>query len=186
MSDTADKELLNLLTNHLHEVPEEELAEVQDALNNLPTQAIEAETAPTTEDTQQTKRIDPSKLKIAVRIKLALFGNSITRAQLIRDPLKLVHMAVLKNARVTQKEIEDFASNPNLSEHILRGISDNPTYNRSYTVKRNLVFNPKTPQDIALKWIKFLNATDIKLLARSRNIPQLIANAAKKKLADAN
>jgi len=51
---------------------------------------------------------------------------------------------------------------------------------RYYSVKYNLVCNPKTPPDIALKWLRHLNDGDIKKIGRSKNIPQLIATSAQK------
>ncbi len=119
-------------------------------------------------------------MKLPEKVKLAMFGNAVCRQLLIFDPNKMVQRFVLKNPKLTLKEVEDFAHSRNLSELILRSISDSKEWMRSYKLKHAIVTNPKTPQDVALKWMRYLNAPDIKNLARSKNVPQLIMNTARK------
>lgn len=114
------------------------------------------------------------------RIKLALFGNAVCRALLIRDTNKLIQQFVLKNPKLTEKEVEEFSRNPYLSEFVLRSIADSRMYMKSNVIRYNLVVNPKTPQDIALKWLRYLQLHEIKRIAKSKNLPQLIATSAKK------
>ena len=71
-----------------------------------------------------------------------------------------------------------------VSEHILRSISNNKTSTKEYAVKRNLVTNPKTPPDVSMKWLKFLMKADLRKISKSKNLPQVIATTAKKKLAE--
>ena len=120
------------------------------------------------------------KLKMAERLKAAMFGNSIVRRLLIVNPSRMVQDAVLSNPRLTVPEIEDFAKNSNMDSQVLRAIAQNSSWTRTYKVKLNLVTNPKTPQDISLKWLKFLNKQDIKNIGRSKNVPQVLQVAAKK------
>ncbi len=126
------------------------------------------------------------KMSLPEKVKLAMFGNSVVRGLLIRDSNKLVQLFVLKNPKIMVKEIEDFAKNTNLSDHVLRAISASQSWTRSYAVKLGLVTNPKTPGDIAMKWLKFLSLPDVKKIAKSKNIPHLIVNSAKKRVADAD
>jgi len=124
------------------------------------------------------------KMKLPQKIKAAMFGNATARVLLIRDSNRLVQQFVLKNPRIQVREIEDFARNPNLSEQVLRLISNNSAWTKSYLVKLHLSMNPKTPSDLAVKWVKFLNQTDIRKLAKSRNIPQVVITTARRRLED--
>jgi len=121
-------------------------------------------------------------MKIPEKIKLAMFGNQICRAILVKDPNKMIQMFVLKNPKLTAAEVEDFVKDRNMSDVVLRAIGDSRTWMKSYNVKYRLVTNPKTPGDIALKWLKFLDHVDLKEIARSKGIPQLIVTSARKKV----
>lgn len=123
-------------------------------------------------------------LPIPQRIKLAMFGNSSVRAQLIRDPNKVIQRIVLKNPRLSVREIEEYSRNPNLSDLVLRAIGDSREWMRSYPIKVNIVNNPKTPIDIALRWLPHLRVPDLRRLARSRNLPQAVVAGARKRVAE--
>lgn len=125
-----------------------------------------------------------SKMNIPQKIKIALFGNAICRTLLIRDPNRMIQQFVLKNPKLTLKEVEEFAKNPNCSEWVLRAIAGNQMWTKSYAVKSNLVFNPKTPLDLSLKWVRFLNATDMKRLSKSKNVSQVLSTSAKKAVSE--
>lgn len=130
----------------------------------------------------QDPRLQISKASLPEKIKLAMFGNATCRAVLIRDSNKLVQQFVLKNPRIQLLEIEEFSKNPNLSDLVMRIIANNPAWSKSYHVKAHLVFNPKTPVDIALKWVKFLNSPDVRKLSKTKNVSQVIVTAARKRV----
>lgn len=121
---------------------------------------------------------------IPQKVKLAMFGNATCRMLLISDSNRLVQEAVLKNPQIQEREVHEFAKNSNVSDNVLRRISDSKTWMKSYIIKLNLVLNPKTPQDISLKWLRYLRQPDLKRIGGSKNIPQVIATAAKKRIAD--
>ena len=125
-------------------------------------------------------------LSIPEKIKLALKGNSSARTLLIRDSNKLIPMFVLENPRLTDSEVQEFARNKELDEGVLREISKNSTWMRLYSVKHSIVANPKTPIDVSLKWVKFLQDKDLRLLAKSKNIPQVLAGQCRKALEKRN
>jgi hypothetical protein len=133
------------------------------------------------EDTDIRTKI--SKMTLPQKLKLALFGNGVVRGLLVRDSNKLIQLAVLKNPRIQLPEIEEFAKSSHLSEAVLRVIANTDSWMKSYRVKHNLVMNPKAPIDISLKWLKFLNHSDVRAIARSKNVPQVLATAARKKVA---
>ena len=126
-----------------------------------------------------------SKMTIPQKFKLALFGNHTARTILIRDTTsKQIPMFVLHNARITESEIYDIARNTNIGDFVLRAIAGNAHYMKSYAVKLAIVSNPKVPIDITLKWVKFLAEKDLKKIAGSKNIPQVLATHCRKMIED--
>lgn len=120
------------------------------------------------------------EMSIPQRIKLALFGNLTARQLLIRDSNRVVAMFVLQNARITENEIVDIAKNTQLDDSILRAVGNNGSWMKSYATKLAVVSNPKVPIDVALKWLKFIQDKDLRRLAKSKNIPQVVASQARK------
>jgi hypothetical protein len=150
--------------------------------DGLPSHLIEEKGLdPNAENAEVTDiRAQISAMGIPGKMKLALFGNSVCRALLIRDTNKMIQQFVIKNPKLALKEIEEFSRNQHLSDFVLRSIGDSKIWMKSNVVKYNLVTNAKTPQDIALKWLKYLQSNEIKKIAKSKNVPQLISTQAKK------
>ena len=84
-------------------------------------------------------------LPIKKKIKLASKGTREQRAQLIRDPNKLVAGAVLSSPKLTDAEVESFAKMANVAEEVLRVIGNNRTWLKNYGVALGLVKNPEDP-----------------------------------------
>ena len=147
--------------------------------HRLPTSVV-AEGAGDSKDMRQIL----GAMTIPEKIKAAMFGNSECRAILISDKNRMIQEYVLQNPKLSIGEIQDFAASPNSSQHVLRGIASNRDWIKEYKTKLALVKNPKTPPDISLKWIRYLHTGDIRNLSKSKNIPQVVAVAAKKKLAE--
>ena len=62
-------------------------------------------------------------------------------------------------------------------------IAEKREWIRNYQVRQALVTNPKTPLPIALRQLASLGEQDVRLLARSRNVPQAVAAQARRMLA---
>ena len=148
----------------------------------IPEQLIEDANEETQDEDAKTETLTEflRSASIPQRIKLALLGNQTARSFLIRDANRQIAMFVLENPRITDNEIQDFSRNTNLDEGIFRKIAQNQQWMRNYSVKQSLVSNPKTPVDVSLRWLKFLNDKDLRLLAKSKNIPQVIGAQARK------
>ncbi len=116
------------------------------------------------------------------KMKLALFGSKQVRGLLIFDTNRLIQECVLKNPRMQVIEIEEFVRNTSLPDNVFRGIARNRDWMKSYAVKKGLVCNPKTPLDLSMRWLGFLNARDLKEISRSKNCPQVLANEARKRV----
>lgn len=117
-------------------------------------------------------------LTVAEKVKLAMLGNKETRSILVKDANKLVSTAVLKNPRISDPEVVAAVHSRNISEEVLRIISNNRSWLRNYQVKCGLVNNPKTPLRIALKLINHLMLKDLKTLAKSKNVSNVISTSA--------
>ena len=105
-------------------------------------------------------------------------GTRTERAQLIRDPNKMVSSAVLSSPKLTESEVEAFAKMGNVSEDVLRVIAMNRSWTKNYGVIHGLVKNPKTPQALSMQMLPRLNDRDLKMLANDRNVPEGIRLAA--------
>jgi hypothetical protein len=171
------------------ELSEQELPEALPVLQGSDSLRLDADierepegAAQVPEEKQVDIRTQLSRMSMAQRIKAAMFGNAIVRRLLVLDPNRLIQECVLNNPKLALPEVEEFARNPNMNAQLLRSISGRNHWMRSYKLKTNLVMNPKCPPDLSLRWLKFLNDNEVKAIARSKNIPQVLQLAAKKKL----
>ena len=119
-------------------------------------------------------------LPIKKKVKLASKGTREQRAQLIRDPNKLVAAAVLSSPKLTDAEVESFAKMANVSEEVLRVIGLNRTWLKNYGVVLGLVKNAKTPPATSMMLLQRINERDMKMLAVDRNVPEALRLAARK------
>lgn len=121
-----------------------------------------------------------SQMTVAQRVQFAIKGGSDARRTLIRDANKVVQRAVLQSPRLTDQEVEAFASMSSLTDEILRLIAGNRAFRKNYTVVRNLINNPKTPLDVTLHMLPMLNAQDLKRLTTNKNVPETLRTTAMK------
>jgi hypothetical protein len=121
-----------------------------------------------------------SKLDIKGRIQLAMKGTKEERSILIRDGTKIVALAVLESPKVTDGEVETFASQKNVLEAVLRGIPMKRRYAKHYPIVRNLVFNPRTPMDVALGLMKNMLVADLRNLSSNKQVSETVRKLALK------
>jgi hypothetical protein len=124
-----------------------------------------------------------AKLSVAEKIKLALMGNKEVRSILIKDSNKLVSSAVLKNPRITDGEVVKITQDKNVNDEIIRIICHNNNWTQNYAVRYNLVLHPKTPLQVALKFLSTLSIKDLATVAKSKNVSSVLATNARKLLA---
>ena len=96
-------------------------------------------------------------MNVAARVKLAFLGSREERSLLIRDPSKVVWRAVLSSPKLTENEVEGFASQKIPSGDSAAGFQ-NRKFIKNYIVLKNLVNNPRLPIDIALPLLNRLMA----------------------------
>jgi hypothetical protein len=121
-----------------------------------------------------------SKLDIKGRIQLAMKGTKEERSLLIRDGTKIVALAVLESPKVSDGEVEKFAGQKNVLEAVLRGIPMKRRFAKNYSIVRALVFNPRTPLDLALGLMKNILVGDLRNLSNNKEVSDTVRKLATK------
>jgi hypothetical protein len=121
-----------------------------------------------------------SAMTVAQRVKFAMKGAADARRVLIRDTNKVVQRAVLQSPRLTDQEVEAFASMTNLTDEILRLIGKSRSFRKNYSVVRNLLNNGKAPLDVSMNLLPMLNPMDLKRLTMNKNVPETLRTTAVK------
>jgi hypothetical protein len=117
---------------------------------------------------------------VAEKVKLAFMGNKEARNILVRDPIKLVSVAVVKSPKIREDEIEAISKSRQVCEDVLRQIASTKEWSKSYQIKLNLANNSKTPLPISMKFLSHFREPDLRKLAKSKNIPQALATQARR------
>ncbi len=121
-----------------------------------------------------------ARMNVSERIQAALKGDKDTRMILIRDPSKVVYRAVLQSPKLSDADVENFATMKNIADEALRIIGNSRKFMKNYVVARNLLNNPRTPLDVSLTLLNRMTVQDLKNIGKNRNIPETLrANAVK-------
>ncbi len=141
--------------------------------------------APVSDGKGETSNLGALVLKMSVpqKIRLALMGNQTARGLLIKDPKNTVAMAVLRNQRITEKEVAGFAKNKAMSDQVIQAICRNREWTRSPLVQKSLLHHPKTPPMFINRSIRSLSVKELKDLSKSREVPGYVSRLAKGVLA---
>src|SRR5262249_48231160 len=115
-----------------------------------------------------------AKMNAAERVRLAFSGGRDGRMILIRGGAQIVQKAVLASPKLTEPEVEGYASAKHVTENVLREIARSRKFMKNYNVGRNLVQNAKCPLDISLTLIRNLMVYDLKSLRFSKEVPETI------------
>jgi hypothetical protein len=121
-------------------------------------------------------------LNVAQRMTLAMKGTREERAVLIRDPNKIVAVAVLSSPKLTDTEVESIAKMANVSDEILRMIGFSRAWTKNYAVVHALVRNPKTPVALSMNFLARLSDKDLRNLSTNRNVPDVLRVSARKRV----
>jgi hypothetical protein len=120
------------------------------------------------------------KLSVAKKIEWAnKRGNKEVRTILLRDPNKLVQLAVVHSPRITEDEIVKLSLSRVLPQEVLMYIYNNRQLTKNYSIKVNLVNNPKVPVAVSMRFLSLLRASELKTLAKNKNVPNALATAAR-------
>jgi hypothetical protein len=144
----------------------------------------EADAAEEADDTNQSVLQRLAAMSVAQRLTRAMKGSREERSILIRDPNKLVSVAVLSSPKVSDAEVESFAKMANVSEEILRTIAGTRAWVKNYAVASALTRNPKTPVALSMNLLSRLTDRDLRQITTDRNVPDVLRLTAKKKLSE--
>lgn len=123
-----------------------------------------------------------SKLNVPQKVQRATKGSREERAILIRDPNKMISLAVLSSPKLTITEVEAFARAGNVAEECLRTIAMTRAWMKNYNVVAALTRNPKTPVALSMNLLARLTEKDLRMLSTDRNVPDVLRVSARKKL----
>jgi len=122
------------------------------------------------------------RMSTSEKLRLATVGNAAARAFLVRDNNRTVSYAAITSPAMQDTEVIPIVRSKEVGEDILRFIGNKRDWTRIHEVKHGLVFNPKTPVGISLRFIGHMRDDELKLLSRSRNVAQPLKSAALQKI----
>jgi hypothetical protein len=123
-----------------------------------------------------------ASMSVPERLSRATKGTREERAILIRDPNKMVAVAVLSSPKLSESEVEGIARMANVSEEILRMIAHTRAWMKNYAIVSALTKNAKTPVAVSMNLISRLNDKDLRMLSTNRNIPEVLRITARKRI----
>jgi len=123
------------------------------------------------------------ELGVGDKIKLAMSGDKEWRSLLIKDSNKQVSSAVLKNPRITEKEVLLLCQNRSSNEELIRIILLNREWMKNYSIRLALTMHPRTPLSQAIRFLSTLSGQDLRKLSKSRNISSALVNACRRLVA---
>jgi hypothetical protein len=136
----------------------------------------------TDNDDRATAQQKLQKMNFTERLRAAVKGTREMRSILIRDTNKMIAAAVLSSPKLAEPEVEAFAKMANVSDDVLRTISQNRAWMKNYKIALSLAKNPKTPLTTSLQIMQRLNDRDLSQLSVDRNVPEPLRLAARKKI----
>jgi len=171
-------------------VPAESALSIEDALAALkaigmnvgapasgPATLVEPESGAPPELADAFQRL--AQLNTYQRIMRALKGSREERLILVRDRNVLIVRAVMTSPKLTDGEVEQIAGMRSASDEALRLIATQRRWLRRYGTIRALAFNPKTPSGLALQLVRRLAPKDLGIMARDRNVPEVVRRVAR-------
>jgi hypothetical protein len=121
-------------------------------------------------------------MTISQKIRRAMLGTREERMLLVRDNNRLVASAAVRSAQMQEDDIVLISRNRNMSDEVLRVIATTPEWMQSYSIKKNLIENPRTPVMVATRLVPLLREADLRSLAKSKNVTSPVKDAARKHL----
>jgi hypothetical protein len=126
------------------------------------------------------KRI--ADMSVSQKVRRAMLGSKEERALLLRDSSRLVAVAAARSEQLQEQEVVHASRNRNILADVLQVFGTSPEWLKSYQIKRNLVENPRTPPMIAQRLIVQLRESDLRKIAKSKNVSGSVRTAASRHL----
>lgn len=121
-------------------------------------------------------------MSIAERVAAATKGKKSVRSECLRDTNRLVALAAITSPAISEQEVIAAAQSRTVHQDVIAHICRDKQNNwiRNYQVKYALVNNPKTPLPDAMRLVPSLNPRDLRMTAKSKNIPAGVRALAQK------
>ncbi len=126
------------------------------------------------------KRI--AAMTMSQKVRCATLGTKEERMLLVRDSNRVVSGAAIRSPMMQENDIVLISRNKNIGDEVLRVISSTPEWLKSYSVKRNLIENPKTPVSVATRLVQHLREADLRAVSKSKNVTGPVKDAARRHL----
>ncbi len=123
-----------------------------------------------------------SDMTISQKIRRAMLGTREERAMLIREQNKMVSSAAARSPLLQEPEVVQITRNRGVPVDVLRIIGMTAEWLKSYQIKKNLVENAKTPIAIAQRLITGLRESDLRRIAKSKNVSGAVQQQARRHL----
>lgn len=121
---------------------------------------------------------DERELTLGERRSMARSHDRAVLLRLIADPDPGVVENLLRNPHVTEPDVVRLASRRPVAAAALRVVFRHPRWGRMPGVQRALVYNPYTPQDIALALLPLLDTPLLRTLARESSVTEAVRRRA--------
>ena len=122
------------------------------------------------------------EMSIPNKLRMCLIGSAAARAILVRDSNKAVALAAVSSPAMTEAEGARVALSKQVGTDVLRAIGTRREWLGNYEVKRALVFNPKTPAELSMRFLSHIRFNDLRALSRSKNVPASLRAVATQRL----
>jgi hypothetical protein len=124
-----------------------------------------------------------AEMTVSQKIRCATLGSAAERLLCVRDSNRLVAAAAAKSPLLKEPEAVQISGSRVVSEDVLRILALNREFTRNYQVKLNLVSNPRTPFTFSARLVPMLRESELKMLAKSKNVSSAISTAVRQQLA---
>lgn len=140
-------------------------------------------------DLQPEEQEDPKKqaiwtqlpfMTVGEKVQLAFRGDKMVRMILVRERNKLICTSVMRNPRMSEREVESIAGMRNVDEEVLRLIGVRRDWMTKYTIMLTLIKNPKAPVGVVLPFLNRLTLRDLKGLKDDRGVQQVVREMSRK------
>ncbi len=151
------------------------------AWRDLAEVAVAAELAPAVRQKAEAILLDElTAMRLGDLVTLSRIGPRRVTTRLLHSPHALVREAGLQNPRLRGGDLCAVLESDSAPRAIAAEILRVHRWSASYEVRRAIVRSPVTPHPISLSLIGGLNPGDLKDLARSDDVPPLIAAVARR------
>lgn len=123
------------------------------------------------EEEKQTVEQRMRNMNIGQLVALATKGKKEYRRYLLRHTNRIIALAAITSPATKENDVVAAAQSRMVAADVINYIANKKDWVRMYAVKLALVQNPKTLLPTAMKLTTVLNKKDLKILAKSRNIP---------------